>query len=240
MCGRWAPCLHSTGAWSPLPYLYLSLSVCLSVCLFVCLCVSVCPSVCCCSRFLHWTICLNACAAMTSLISLQSCISLQRALTFIINVLLLLNGLVLSHFLSIQKNVKKCALQFLFRDLTWPRVTVETKIWSSISGGGSGRGGSVAVVVVVVVVVVVYAMFYGFFCFFLFFFLLFPFTTKIPDNRSRERLNGFSWNFYQTIAGKMEFCVAVPKWGLGPQIFFWGLKTTHCALGGDAWRVTEN
>jgi len=26
----------------------------------------------------------------------------------------------------------------------------------------------------------------------------------------------------------------VPKWG------FWGLKPTHCALGGDAWRVTEN
>jgi len=28
--------------------------------------------------------------------------------------------------------------------------------------------------------------------------------------------------------------------GLGPKIIFWGLKTTHCALGGDAWRVTEN
>ena len=32
----------------------------------------------------------------------------------------------------------------------------------------------------------------------------------------------------------------VPKWGLGPQIILCGLKTTHCALGGDAWRVTEN
>ena len=32
----------------------------------------------------------------------------------------------------------------------------------------------------------------------------------------------------------------VPKWGLGPQIILWGLKTAHCALGGDAWRVTEN
>ena len=30
--------------------------------------------------------------------------------------------------------------------------------------------------------------------------------------------------------------------GARPQIFFLGggLKTTHCALGGDAWRVTEN
>jgi len=32
----------------------------------------------------------------------------------------------------------------------------------------------------------------------------------------------------------------VPKWGLGPQIILWGLKTTHCALGGDAWRVNQN
>jgi len=28
-------------------------------------------------------------------------------------------------------------------------------------------------------------------------------SAQIWDNRSRERLNGFSWNFYQTIAGKM-------------------------------------
>jgi len=26
----------------------------------------------------------------------------------------------------------------------------------------------------------------------------------------------------------------VPKWGLGPRLIFWGLKTTHSALGGDA------
>jgi len=35
----------------------------------------------------------------------------------------------------------------------------------------------------------------------------------------------------------------VPKWGLGPRLIFFfggGLKTTYCALGGDAWRVTEN
>ena len=44
-------------------------------------------------------------------------------------------------------------------------------------------------------------------------FLLFPFATKIPDNRSRERLNGFSWNFYQTIAGKMEFASSYPNGG---------------------------
>jgi len=30
----------------------------------------------------------------------------------------------------------------------------------------------------------------------------------IWDNRSRERLNGFSWNFYQTIPGKVEFATS--------------------------------
>jgi len=73
-----------------------------------------------------------------------------------------------------------------------------------------------------------------FFCF-----LPFPFATKIPDNRSWERLNGYSGNFYQTIAGKMEFASPYLN-GARPLINFWGLKTTHCALGGDAWRVTEN
>jgi len=35
------------------------------------------------------------------------------------------------------------------------------------------------------------------------FFLFFSVRQKIWDNRSREQLNGFSWNFYQTIAGYM-------------------------------------
>jgi len=41
-------------------------------------------------------------------------------------------------------------------------------------------------------------------------------------------------------SGDNGVCIAVPKWGIGPQLIFWGLKTTHCALGGDAWRVNEN
>ena len=58
------------------------------------------------------------------------------------------------------------------------------------------------------------------------------------DNRSRERLNGFSWNFYQTIAGKMEFPTPYHR------IILWGLKTTQCTLlhvgtGADAWRITH-
>ena len=38
----------------------------------------------------------------------------------------------------------------------------------------------------------------------------------------------------------MEFASPYPNGGYRPPINFWGLKTTHCALGGDAWRVTEN
>ena len=71
------------------------------------------------------------------------------------------------------------------------------------------------------------------------FFSFFPSVIKIPDNRSRERLNGFSRNFYQTIAGKCSFQRRTVM-GARPQLIFWGLKTTHCALGGDAWRVSQN
>ena len=57
------------------------------------------------------------------------------------------------------------------------------------------------------------------------FFCFFSVRQKTSDNRSRERLNGFSWNFYQTMGGNVV-CIAVPKWGLGHQFFFWGgLKT---------------
>ena len=60
--------------------------------------------------------------------------------------------------------------------------------------------------------------------FFLFFFA-FSVHHKTWDNRSLERLNGFLWNFYQTIAGKMEFPTSYPKkWGLGPQNNFLGAK----------------
>jgi len=45
-------------------------------------------------------------------------------------------------------------------------------------------------------------MFYSCFCFFSVFF---PSVTKIPDNRSRERLNGFSWNFTKRLRGKCSF-----------------------------------
>jgi len=45
-------------------------------------------------------------------------------------------------------------------------------------------------------------------------------------------------------SGENGVCIAVPKWGLGTPINFLflggrGLRTTHCALGGDAWRMTQ-
>ena len=74
-----------------------------------------------------------------------------------------------------------------------------------------------------------------FFCFF----LLFPSVKNMrqPFSGTAERI------FMKHLPNDSEenvVCIAVPKWGLGPRLIFWGLKTTHCALGGDAWRVTEN
>jgi len=76
-------------------------------------------------------------------------------------------------------------------------------------------------------------MFYR--CFFLFFFC-FSRPPKIWDNRSRERLNGFSWNFYQTIPGKMEFSTScrrlanvVPPPGEWLKISLcWFMLVWHC------------
>jgi len=52
-------------------------------------------------------------------------------------------------------------------------------------------------------------------------------------------------------SGENGVSIALPKWGLGPRIIFWGLKTTQCALlhvgrywycrtGAAAWRMTQN
>ena len=52
-------------------------------------------------------------------------------------------------------------------------------------------------------------MFYR--CFFLFFLFLFR-PPKIWDNRSRERLNGFSWNVYQMIGGECNLKRRAAAW----------------------------
>jgi len=60
---------------------------------------------------------------------------------------------------------------------------------------------------------------------FVLFFLFFVFfrPPKLWDNRSRERLNGFSWNFYQTIGGNVIWNVVPP------------LGESHAA----AWRMAN-
>ena len=57
------------------------------------------------------------------------------------------------------------------------------------------------------------------------FFFAFSVHHNLWDNRSRKRLNGFSWKFIVNDSGKIGACNNVPKWRLGPQIIFWGLKT---------------
>jgi len=82
-------------------------------------------------------------------------------------------------------------------------------------------------------------MFYR--CWFLFFFSFFPVrhhkNTRQPFSGTAERI---FMKLLPNDSGENGVCIAVNKWGLGPRLIFWELKTTHCALGGDAWRVTQN
>ena len=84
----------------------------------------------------------------------------------------------------------------------------------------------------------VFFMFSVFFVFVLFFFVRHK-NTRQPFSGTAERI------FIKLLPNdRGENVVSnVPKWGLGPRLIFFfggGLKTTYCALGGDAWRVTEN
>jgi len=78
-----------------------------------------------------------------------------------------------------------------------------------------------------------------FFCFF-----AFCFVFSVRHKNTRQPFSGTAeWIFMKLLpndSGEKGVCIAVPKWGLGPPINFLGAKTTHCALGGDAWQVTEN
>jgi len=71
------------------------------------------------------------------------------------------------------------------------------------------------------------------------FFCLFrsPKNTRQPFSGTAERI---FMKLLPNDSGENGACIAVPKWGLGPRLIFWGLKTIHCALGGDAWRVIQN
>ena len=74
-----------------------------------------------------------------------------------------------------------------------------------------------------------------FFSFFLFFFR--------PQKNMRQPFSGTAERIFMkllpNLSGENGVCIAIPKWGLGPRLIFWGLKTTHCSLGGDAWRMTQ-
>ena len=75
-------------------------------------------------------------------------------------------------------------------------------------------------------------VFFVFFCFFR------------PSKNMRQPFSETAERIFMKLlpndSGENVVCIAVPKWRLGPRLIFGGLKTTHCALGGDAWRVTEN
>ena len=77
-------------------------------------------------------------------------------------------------------------------------------------------------------------------CFTDVFFLFF----SVRHKNTRQPFSGTAeWIFMKLSpndSGENVVSNVVPKWGLGPQIILWGLKTTHCALGGDAWRVNQN
>ena len=66
---------------------------------------------------------------------------------------------------------------------------------------------------------------------------------SIRHKNTRQPFSGTAERIFMKLlpndSGETGVCIAIPKWGLGPPINFWGLNT-HCALGGDAWQVTEN
>ena len=62
-------------------------------------------------------------------------------------------------------------------------------------------------------------------------------NTRQPFSGTAERI---FMKLLPNDSGENGVCIAVPKWGLGPRLIFWGLKTTHyCALGGNAWQMTQ-
>jgi len=77
--------------------------------------------------------------------------------------------------------------------------------------------------------------FTDFFLFFLFF--------SVRHKSTRQPFSGTAEQIYIKLlpneSGENVVSNVAPKWGLGPLLIFWGLKTTHCALGGDAWRMTQ-
>ena len=76
-------------------------------------------------------------------------------------------------------------------------------------------------------------MFYR--CFFLFFAF---FAFSVRHKNTRQPFLGTAERIFMKLlpndSGENGVCIAIPR------LIFGGLKTTHCALGADAWRVTQN
>ena len=76
------------------------------------------------------------------------------------------------------------------------------------------------------------------------FFFCFFFVFSVRHKNTRPPFSGTAeWIFMKLLPndnGENVVSNVVLKWGLGPPINFWGARTTHCALGGDAWRVSQN
>jgi len=79
---------------------------------------------------------------------------------------------------------------------------------------------------------------------FILFFAFCFFAFSVRHKNTRQPFSGTAERIFMKLlpndSGENGVCIAIPKWGLGPRLILWGLKTTHCALGGDAWRVIEN
>jgi len=75
-------------------------------------------------------------------------------------------------------------------------------------------------------------------------FFVFFFAFSVRHKNTRQPFSGTAEQIFMkrlpNDSGENGVCIAIPKWGLGPRLIFWGLKSTHCTLGGDAGRVTEN
>jgi len=70
------------------------------------------------------------------------------------------------------------------------------------------------------------------------------FVFSVRHKNTRQPFSGTAERIFMKLllndSGENGVYIAVLKLGLGPRLIFWGLKTTHCALGGDAWRVNQN
>jgi len=82
-------------------------------------------------------------------------------------------------------------------------------------------------------------------CFTDFFSVFFPlfFVFFRSPQKNRQPFSGTAERIFMKLlpndSGESGVSNVVPKWGLGPRLIFGRLKTTHCALGGDAWRMNQ-